>query len=225
MDGRSASLGAGGRRFESCCPDQLTQGLSVCGAVELDAPANDCANETPVVRRCESIHSMRLIHYSTRHLEAVESRSQSKGRAARRCDKPNGLWVSVEGKDDWPSWCRSEEWRTEALVCATHVVLRRDARILHIDTAEALALFHRKYRRVPPIYRDVPTHLRSYGVDWMRIARAYQGIIIAPYQWAMRLDSDAEWYYSWDCASGCLWDASAVSELRALPEQSAVKGG
>ncbi len=168
---------------------------------------------------------MRLIHYSTRHLEAVEGRSQDEGRAAIRCDKPNGLWVSVEGEYDWPAWCRSEGFRTEKLVSATHVVLHRDARILHIDTAAGLALFSREYRRMPPNESDLPLNLLKVGVDWSRIARTYQGIIIAPYQWAMRLDSDAEWYYSWDCASGCLWDASAVSELRALPEQSAVAGG
>lgn len=35
----------------------------------------------------------------------------------------------------------------------------------------------------------------------------------APYQWECRLDRDTFWYYSWDCASACIWNLQAVRPL------------
>lgn len=49
------------------------------------------------------------------------------------------------------------------------------------------------------------------------IGARYDGIVITPYVWSMRLDRSAFWYYGWDCASGCIWNASAVAELVPLP--------
>lgn len=155
---------------------------------------------------------MRLIHYSNHHLSAVESRSQGEGRAADRGDKPNGLWVSVEGERDWLSWCLSEGWGLNSLSHPTEVVLRPTARLLVIATVDALLSFHREYRdagRRP--------YMGGYVIDWSLVAARHQGIVIAPYQWSKRLDDEAGWYYGWDCASGCIWDADAVAELNALP--------
>ena len=44
----------------------------------------------------------------------------------------------------------------------------------------------------------------------------YQGIIIAPYLWTRRHHESTGWYYSWDCASGVIWDARAIAELKPL---------
>ena len=35
---------------------------------------------------------------------------------------------------------------------------------------------------------------------------------------ARRLDMETRWYYGWDCASGCVWDASAVQSVEPLPD-------
>lgn len=32
-------------------------------------------------------------------------------------------------------------------------------------------------------------------IDWPQVAQHYDGIIIAPYCWEMRLDREAGWYY------------------------------
>lgn len=50
-------------------------------------------------------------------------------------------------------------------------------------------------------------------LDWAAIGKLYDGIIIAPYLWERRLNGGAMWYYGWDCASGCIWNPRAISEV------------
>ena len=47
-------------------------------------------------------------------------------------------------------------------------------------------------------------------IDWHAVAQAYAGIEIAPYCWSLRFEYEFLWYYGWDCASGCVWELSAV---------------
>lgn len=143
----------------------------------------------------------RLIHYSAKPLLAVESVTQTDDSSF----KPNGLWLSVEGEDDWLHWCQSERWGLSNLVTATEIKLAPGANILRLRTAEDIDRLTVEYASAF-IY-----HLR-----WDKIAAKYQGIIIAPYIWRRRLTPHTSWYYGWDCASGCIWDAHAVAELKRL---------
>jgi len=162
---------------------------------------------------------MRLIHYSDKPLHRVHSIDQS-GEAYRyhRGSKPIGLWVSVEGEDDWRSWCEAESFRDIARQHATEVVLHPRHRVLILPTATAMTLFQHQYG-----YEDNMLGVwRNARIDWGRVASDHQGIIIAPYQWSHRLEEPCSgWYYSWDCASGCIWNAEAVAELRSIPEREA----
>lgn len=161
---------------------------------------------------------MRLIHYSHKHLTEVYSASQGKGRAKHRGDKPNGLWVSPEGEDDWPSWCESEEWGLGHITHPTEVVLRPDASMLVVAGEAALREFHAEYHARHPMFEDgFPSYANRLVINWKSVAKRFQGIIIAPYVHRCRLDLDMMWYYGWDCASGVIWDAGAVKELRPLP--------
>jgi len=59
-------------------------------------------------------------------------------------------------------------------------------------------------------------------VSWEQVAKdGYQGVEITPYQWELRLDSRVNWYYSWDCASGCAWDPQAIESLQLVESQEA----
>lgn len=49
-------------------------------------------------------------------------------------------------------------------------------------------------------------------MNYGKVAEKYGGIEITPYLWEKRLNS--MWYYGWDCASGCVWDRSAVTGIR-----------
>lgn len=124
--------------------------------------------------------------------------------------KPDGLWVSVRGEDDWESWCRNNEYGN--LTVRHEVTLTDTANIFHIDTAQGVRDFYDKWRipddREPP-YRYAYAELRPDYINWAEFTKTCDGIIIAPYQWSMRLSH--MWYSGWDCASGCIWNLSAIA--------------
>lgn len=151
---------------------------------------------------------MRLIHYSTVPLTKVRSTRHSDTRAG--VYKTPGLWVSVEGEHDWPSWCRGEQWGLDGFAHATEVVLSDTANVKHLSSADEIDEFTERFH-VPssPIWHR--------GLDWHAIRAEWQGLIIAPYCWERRLADHTSWYYGWDCASGVIWNAKAVADLRSLP--------
>lgn len=147
---------------------------------------------------------MKLEHYAKRPLTLAELENRSQG--GRLFDKPAGFWISVAGEDDWPEWCRSQEFALESLGCVHDVTLKADARILHLKTPFDIIEFEAEYGR---------TFVRGsslIGIHWERVATKHQGIIIAPYQWGCRMD--VAFYYTWDCASGCIWDVAAIADIK-----------
>jgi hypothetical protein len=145
----------------------------------------------------------RLAHFSDRPVTAAYDRSQEPDSR-----KPAGLWVSVEGDGDgWSDWCREESFSLDRLACEHEITLTDDAHILRLDGAEAIDDFTAYYGYSE---LNVPGSVLSRYVDridWVLVAARYQGIIIAPYIWSRRLTDHTFWYYGWDCASGCIWDA------------------
>ncbi len=120
--------------------------------------------------------------------------------------KPAGLWYSCEGNEDgWSDWCRAEDFNVERL--QPQLLLELDwSKVLAIRTVEEIDAFHEKYGQIRT--PDIPSW---QVIDWPRVAEeGWGGIEIAPYQWERRLDGAARWYYSWDCASGCVWEPRAV---------------
>lgn len=162
----------------------------------------------------------RLIHYSGQPLTQIRSTQQEvKSNRGSTFWKPKGLWVSVEGEDDWKEWCKSEQFSLDRLAYATQIILAPDANILRLTTPQELRTFSAQYGFNP--WPDIS--LRSmYGIHWNAVAAKHQGIIIAPYLWSCRLDNDVFWYYSWDCASGCIWDAAAIAKLVPLEAEPAL---
>lgn len=149
---------------------------------------------------------MILEHYSALPLRMIESRQQRAPVAP--FDKPSGLWVSVAGAADWPSWCRAEEFGLERLAHCTRIELCPGARLAVIDTPKQMRWLEATYGRDA----RYPT-IGSLGlmIDWPAVAADWQAIVIAPYHWGERLNT--RWYYPWDCASGCIWDADAVASF------------
>jgi hypothetical protein len=155
-----------------------------------------------------------LIHYSYQPLAAVRSEVQtvpSPGAYRSKYEKPSGLWVSVYGEADWASWCASENFGSLDKAQAYRLTLSPDARILRLPTAFDLDLFTEQYGS--DCEWGSTTRYVDRVIDWHRVAADWQGIIIAPYHWSRRLNDLSGWYYGWDCASGCVWDASAVAGL------------
>ena len=159
---------------------------------------NDCGYGVTVAVGGE----MRLLHYSKVPLvlRPVDPSIAPNG-------KPVGLWVSVEGEDDWKSWCKSEDFSIDSLVCASEIVLASEANILTLTNAFDIDLFTEQYGK------SCEWSSRRRSIDWLKVAEEYQGIIIAPYVWERRLSDHTFWYYGWDCASGCIWDIKAIQSV------------
>lgn len=144
-------------------------------------------------------------HYSNTPVGPLELKRQL---PTRFSSKPDGLWVSVDGDDDWPQWCQANDYDG----CGPYhyrVRLNLD-RVLVLDTLQAVQDFSHKGSQRSGMHSR---YLAS--IDWRPVADEYAGIIIAPYQWDARLD--LIWYYGWDCASGCIWDPAAVIDLEQVP--------
>ena len=139
---------------------------------------------------------MNLSHFTSKSMLTPYSESQT----GRRGDKPDGLWVSVDGPDDWESWCRSEEYVDIDAMNRFGIILSPKASVLVLESVASLREFHARWA------------LSDWNVDWRGVSRRWQGIIITPYQWACRL-TEPSWYYTWDCASGCIWDSSAIADV------------
>lgn len=144
-----------------------------------------------------------LHHFACQPVECVRSISQSSTDGF----KPRGLWVSDESGDEgWSSYA-SSVFGGDALKCRHRVLLRPEAAILWLKSAEDIDDFTALYA-VKGRYGDL--HLE---ILWHEVALRHQGILITPYVHERRLHTGSEWYYGWDCASGCVWDAEAVAEI------------
>lgn len=156
---------------------------------------------------------MELVHYSRTPLTDIHSTEQHERLGLY--GKPSGLWVSVVGEYDWMSWCKSEMPDWVDGVQATRVHLDPAANILQITGASEHDGFSHEFGEWLQWH---PKH-GDWCINWRRVSERYSGIIIAPYIWERRLDhppGTGNWYYTWDCASGCIWDAAAIARLEPL---------
>ena len=145
---------------------------------------------------------MELLHYSAEPITALHSiLDQPAGL------KPAGFWVSVG--DDWSKWCQRENYLLNQSY-VYRVGLKEWKRILWIKSVDELDTFAEQH--------TVWNHRFGDNVNWSAVADRYAGIIIAPYRRERR--RNLFWYYAWDCASGCIWDASVISKLTLDQERS-----
>lgn len=151
---------------------------------------------------------MILSHYN----DADQWRFDVRGYVQSLSSKPNGLWLSVDGPDDWPCWCHAEGFRLGAMAYRHVFELKpeRADRVLHITDTLGVDMLTERLSKAN-------AYGSRYDLDWPVLARKWSGIIIAPYQWRRRLDGGAQWYYGWDCASGCIWDVSAIRYVGSEP--------
>lgn len=156
---------------------------------------------------------MRLIHYSIDSIESLEERPYYQEDLTWQA-KPNGLWISVEGEKvgyNWKEWCESEKFHLNGLSHSYEIILKEDAKILHLKNADEIFEFTKKY---PLKTRDWDADWDTYQLEWHEVKKEYQGIIISPYQWHCRLSLESNWYYGWDCSSGCIWDIKCIKEFK-----------
>ncbi len=140
---------------------------------------------------------MKLVHYSDTEIKRIEYRGQSR---ARPEFKPAGLWVSDDEEYGWRNWCVDEGFQISRLVVAHEIELLKGSNVLIIATHEELQDFTGIYSK---------QGVEDFSViNWNMVRNMHDGLIITPYLHAVRLDY--MWYYSWDCASGCIWNPEVV---------------
>ena len=116
--------------------------------------------------------------------------------------KPKGLWYSCN--EEWKEWVMFEMpnwWESYNFKYNIQVNLNS---MLAIRTLDELLAFEKKYIGNP---KSSYYGSSFKAIDWGLVANDYAGIEICPYQYQARFNHD--WYYGWDIASGCIWDASA----------------
>ena len=172
---------------------------------------------------------MILEHYSDKPLEWPPRDFEQVSPHLDGSFKPRGLWVSVKGEDDWPAWCKGEEFRLDALAVCQRVILTPEANLKIVSGERELFAFDKEYGCD---WHIAPT-LSLHRIDWPRLAQDYDGLIIAPYVWSCRLggwdfegrckDEHArisDWYYPWDCASGCIWNGTrAIAAFETIEQE------
>ncbi len=148
---------------------------------------------------------LRLVHYSKKPIEHITSTKQDDD-SNSAFEKPKGLWISVEGWDDcsWKDWCEAESFELGSFVY--EIRLRPMANILVITTSSQLDQFDKQHKTKAKIFGTC--------IPWNKIAEIWQGIIIAPY--CRQRSFSIDWYYYWDCSSGCIWDSEAILEIKLL---------
>lgn len=160
--------------------------------------------------------AMRLVHYSDQPLGQIRKIEQGDDMF-----KPRGLWVSDDDcKTNWYSWCMAEDFRLDHLTHVHDITLAVNANILILKTISDIDSFTDEWRR-----DSKDDDFFRFEMPWARICAQYQGLIITPYLWQRRLTREVGWYYSWDCASGCIWDPNAIAsvtlrEIINIPVQS-----
>lgn len=123
--------------------------------------------------------------------------------------KPAGLWYDVDM--DWIRWLDDEGYLDNPLWMRSFLyeITIDESRVIIIHDERQFDEFNRRF--CAPIFNGAHVN----GIDWTRVAKLYGGVEIAPYLQSRRLSFsgnhlDTLWYYGWDCASGVIWDKSAL---------------
>jgi hypothetical protein len=172
------------------------------------------AGQTPKKKRMTKRKNYTYYHYSHTPIESVTHKQQEDDPYR----KPVGLWLSDNTDFGWLDYCELQ-WKTNANPKYRYkIVLKKRSKILYLRSKEDIIEFTKKYCKDPlqndpnyQAYRDL-IDLSAY-IDWKRVATEYKGIIITPYMWSWDLTRLAQWYYGWDCASGCIWDPTCIEEF------------
>ena len=175
---------------------------------------------------------MKLYHYSDRIIPKLWQ-VEYPDHYPRGSGKPNGFWVSVG--DDWISWCQNADFKLHDCVYKHRIHLQKDHGCLIITTKQDLFQLIETYGcdmykscglpdefpRHPsmshPLLNDPLFDMSKSYIDWSQLYEKYKGIIFVTYDPGILWGSQYRlltWYSCLDCASGCIWDMSAIESFK-----------
>jgi hypothetical protein len=143
------------------------------------------------------------------HEDRINFRPQ--GGTQRTADKPRGLWYGFG--HSWLEWVRNEMPNWEESYDHIFLLEVNDSVVKSMSTNEELLLFTEKYSTSKNKPSEPSGHFGQNLIDWDLVSNDYAGIEINPYVHSARMDRRTSWYYSWDVASGCIWDKSAIRSV------------
>jgi hypothetical protein len=126
--------------------------------------------------------------------------------------KPYGIWFGVG--PDWldrlvfgkgPEVGYPQPHRAMQRRAPKHFVYKLEldkSEYLIINSDSQLKAFSKRYSLGP------------YDVNWPLVAAEFDGIEISPFLY--RVAGEHDWYYPWDVASGCTWNADTVLGVEEL---------
>lgn len=144
--------------------------------------------------------SQKRLHVSRRPIGALESYPNQ-----GPDHKPRGLWYACG--TEWIDFVNREYKYGKGDYL--YEITLNPSRMLFIDDPLDFMKFEKAYGVF---------YGRDKIIDWSKVAERYGGIEICPYRYEMRMRST--WYYPWDVASGCIWDPSAVSDIKEVKSSS-----
>lgn len=153
------------------------------------------------------------LKYDSAPILVGEQWSRSQPTTLREYGKPHGFWITDDSEDCWRSWCVANQHNLDGLTHKHEIVLD-ESNLLVLRSQIDVECFAEHYHAIK--YWGENNKWADRCIDWQRVASKYSGIIITPYQWRLRLANGFAWYYGWDCASGCIWDANAICDIRLI---------
>ena len=139
---------------------------------------------------------------SQKKLDSIRSVSTDKQPAKEW--KPQGFWSGVQ--DSWVEWMEREapHWKGDNL----YSVEIDESKCLVIDDEQQFLDFSKKYGTRGNM---------GNMINWQKVAEEHSGIVIKDYFWKYRMSDAHAWYYTWDVASSCVWDNSAIKSIEQIP--------
>ena len=127
--------------------------------------------------------------------------------------KPYGLWYGFN--DDWIQFWYSESLHKVTSLYIYEIKLDM-SNILIINSLKDLNKFFKEYTGQLSIRSKIP-----YNINWYKVAEKYKGFEInipESHIDAYFMLGDIDWLLSWDINSGCIWDPSAIEEIKETKE-------
>lgn len=146
----------------------------------------------------------RWLAYAAAPIEFDRTRVYDQDHPKASIGKPNGFWFTDDSENSWPDWCVAENFSLENLQCE-HAVDVDLSNCIRLGSALDIDDFTARFQR--PLFPGIDIK----AIDWPQVAQRWAGIVITPYIWERRFDP--LWYYGWDCASGCIWNLSAIRSV------------
>ena len=207
---------------------------------QLDSIIKDLKKIKSCIQKLDKNYKNNYIHVSNEKIkiEEILNKNNDKESWLSRDTyyNPKGLWFSCGS--DWYKWLISiREYDSDWLKFKyTYNIIIDKSNILHIKKIDELIKFHNRYAK----FKN-----NHYSIDWNKVKKDYDGIIICPYlgfkiwnenptQFFIDNSSEKyilltvgknikkypafflEWYRHWETGTGVIWRKKAIKKLELI---------